>query len=302
MAVAIIAPVNLSHVYLGNTAQFTVNAGDQKRMGYLTVGCDADAIMQELVLTLHQTVFLVTGGKVASAFSAEEEKILPQNSHDVQVSDLLDKKVGVTKWDGKEYFFLHLTPFPALDLHFFLFNPTEIEFALLHSLEEGSQQVANSIFFNIQMSGLIILILSIVFVNYFSKSITAPIVQLARSAKDVKEGNLDQVHISLPSAKRKDEIASLCQSFDEMVQGLKEKEKVKGILNKVVSQEIAKEILSGQVHLGGEEKRVTVLFADIRNFTAMTQAMPPNASDRASPILTMTKISACVDDPGRSDR
>src|SRR5579862_8307555 len=297
MACAIIHPEMLSHVYLGNTAQFHVNTAEKSRVGYLTVGCDADTILQELVLTLHQTVFLVTGGKVASAFSAEEEKISIATGPNVLVSDLLDKKVGVTTWEGKEYFFMHLIPFPHLDLHFFLFNPTEIEFALLHNLEEGSQKVANSIFFNMQICGLVILGLSIIFVHYFAKSITAPIIQLASSAQDVKEGNLDQVHISLPSTKRKDEIATLCHSFDEMVQGLKEKEKVKGILNKVVSQDIAKEILSGQIHLGGEEKKVTVLFADIRNFTAMTEAMhPAEVIDLLN--TCMTKISACVDDQG----
>ena len=55
-----------------------------------------------------------------------------------------------------------------------------------------------------------------------------------------------------------------------MVKGLQEREKVKGVLNKVVSREIAQEILKGSVHLGGEEKTVTVLFADIRDFTKMT--------------------------------
>lgn len=297
VAIAIINPPALSRVYLGNTAQFSVKTPDQHRKGYLTIACDADAIIQELVLTLHQTVFLVTGEKVASAFTSEEEKIMPEMSHDVLVSDLLDKKVGVTTWDNKDYFFMHLTPFPSLDLHFFLFNPVEIEFALLHSLEKGSQQVANSIFFNIQMGGLVVLILTIIFIHYFAKSVTAPIISLAQSAKDVKEGNLDQVHISVPTSKRKDEIATLCHAFDEMVQGLKEKEKVKGILNKVVSPEIAKEILAGQVHLGGEEKRVTVLFADIRNFTKMTQKMP--ASEVIELLNTcMTKISSCVDDHG----
>lgn len=297
MCIAIIHPPNSTRVYLGNTAQFVVNTPEQKREGYLTVGCDADAIIEELVLTLHQSVFLVTGGKVASAFSENEEKISLHRGHEVLFAQLMDQTVGVTTWEGVDYFFVHLTPFTNLDLHFFLFNPKEVEFALLRSLEEGGQQVAHSIFFYLQVSGLVLLCFAIVFVNYFSKSITAPIIQLAKSAQDVKEGNLDQVQIALPKKNRKDEIASLCHSFNEMVQGLKEKEKVKGILNKVVSQDIAKEILSGQIHLGGEEKRVTVLFADIRNFTGMTQSMPPNV---VIDLLNtcMTKISACIDHQG----
>lgn len=296
-SIAVIAPENFSHVFLGNTAQFTVTAKEGKREGYLTVGCDVDAILQELVLTLHEAAFLVTGGKVVSAFSPDEQKIHIRPGHDLLVSALLEQKVGVTTWEGQEYFFMHLMPFPNLDLHFFLFNPTDVEFALLYSLEKGSQKIADEIFFNIQMSGLVLLGLAIVLIHYFSKSITAPIIQLACSAKEIKKGNLEEVHIPIPPQKRKDEIATLCHSFGEMVQGLKEKEKVKGILNKVVSQEIAQEILTGQVHLGGEEKKVTVLFADIRSFTSMTQAMVPN---QVIDLLNtcMTKISACVDDQG----
>ncbi|HEY2811589.1 MAG TPA: adenylate/guanylate cyclase domain-containing protein [Rhabdochlamydiaceae bacterium] len=294
---AIVNPDTFDRAFLGNTAQFIVKAGGNRRVGYLTLACDADTIIQQLVLTLNQAVFLVTGGKVASAFSDDGEKIHPDVEHSILVGTLLNQNVGLTQWQGKDFFFMHVTPFPSLDLHFFLFNPADKEFALLYSLEQGSQEVAKSIFLNIQLCGFAVLVLTIVVLHYFSKSVTAPIIQLAAAAKEVKEGRLDTAYIPVLPAKKKDEIATLCQSFGEMVQGLKEKEKVKGILNKVVSQEIAQEILSGQVHLGGEEKRVSVLFADIRNFTGMTQSMQPH---EVIDLLNtcMTKISACVDHQG----
>ncbi len=56
-----------------------------------------------------------------------------------------------------------------------------------------------------------------------------------------------------------------------MVKGLR----VKGVLNKVVSEEIAEEALKVNIQLGGEEKKVTVFFADIRGFTNMTEKMSP---------------------------
>jgi adenylate cyclase len=127
-----------------------------------------------------------------------------------------------------------------------------------------------------------------------SRRITKPIIQLAAATKDVAEGRLDQVKLSLPPYKHHDEIAVLCHSFEEMVKGLQEKEKVKGVLNKVVSTEIAQEILKGSIHLGGEEKTVTVLFADIRDFTRITQNMPPQ---KVIDLLNtcMTKVSKLVD-------
>jgi adenylate cyclase len=79
-----------------------------------------------------------------------------------------------------------------------------------------------------------------------------------------------------------------------MIEGLKEKEKVRAVLNKVVSPEIATEILQNPLQLGGEEKKLTVLFADIRGFTHLTEHMPPQ---EVIGLLNecMTKISTLVD-------
>ncbi len=52
-------------------------------------------------------------------------------------------------------------------------------------------------------------------------------------------------------------------------------ERIRKVLNKVVSSEIAEEILRTGVQLGGEECVVSVLFADIRGFTALTRDMSP---------------------------
>lgn len=54
-----------------------------------------------------------------------------------------------------------------------------------------------------------------------------------------------------------------------------EKQQVRDVLNKVVSEEIADEALKGNIQLGGEERKVTVFFSDIRGFTRMTEKMSP---------------------------
>lgn len=52
------------------------------------------------------------------------------------------------------------------------------------------------------------------------------------------------------------------------------------LFGRYVSKEIAKELMQradeGELQLGGELREITVLFADIRGFTALSQSMPPN--------------------------
>ncbi len=295
--IAIIAPDGQNRVFLGNTAQFKVRTPEKERIGYLTLGIDADEILDQTVLTLEQTALLVSQGKILSAFSPEGRKIIPSSSQQAVLPQILDQTTGIVDWEGTSYFFMQITPFPLLDLHFFVLNPVEKEFTLLRSLEEGSQQVVDSIIFNIRVCGVVVLAIALILLQYFSRSISAPIAELSKSTQEILKGQLDQVKISPKYLKRDDEIATLCHSFEEMVTGLKEKEKVKGVLNKVVSQEIAQEILAGSIHLGGEQKRVTVLFADIRNFTQMTQTMLPQ--DVVDLLNTcMTKMSHVIDQHG----
>jgi len=56
---------------------------------------------------------------------------------------------------------------------------------------------------------------------------------------------------------------------------------VRDLFGRYVSPQVAREILSsadtGQLKLGGETRDVTVLFADIRNYTVMSERMTPEA-------------------------
>jgi class 3 adenylate cyclase len=50
---------------------------------------------------------------------------------------------------------------------------------------------------------------------------------------------------------------------------------LKETFGKYVAQEVRDEVLSGRIPLDGEVKDVTVLFADLRNFTPLTESTPP---------------------------
>jgi adenylate cyclase len=107
-----------------------------------------------------------------------------------------------------------------------------------------------------------------------ARRITRPIERLAEAAREVAKGNY------VPSGVRsgEDEIGELARAFDNMVQGLTERDNMRDALGKVASSEVVTQLLHGQIELGGEEREVSVMFADIRNFTALAEELTPQHS------------------------
>ncbi len=118
---------------------------------------------------------------------------------------------------------------------------------------------------------LVSLFSALLAVYWLSRSISKPLEHLSQSVKLIDKGDYSQ----RVSFVRQDEIGKLAESVNNMAQGLAEKEQVRNLLGKVVSDEIATELLSKKVELGGEEKIVSVLFSDVRNFTAMCEGAAP---------------------------
>ena len=120
--------------------------------------------------------------------------------------------------------------------------------------------------------GLIVLFaICLVVASQVSLSIRGPLARLVRFVKVVRGGDLTQrTHIG-----GRDEIAELATALDEMVKGLQERDRVKEIFGRYVTTQISEEVLKGEVSLGGQLRRVTILLSDIRNFTAMSERMAP---------------------------
>ncbi len=107
---------------------------------------------------------------------------------------------------------------------------------------------------------------------FIAKGLTASLDQLVTAAGRIAEGRYD-IDVRIPSS---DEIGRLGRAFMDMARGLVEREKIRSILHKSVSKEIAESLVAqGTIELGGEEKDVTVLFSDIRSFTTISESLPP---------------------------
>jgi len=106
---------------------------------------------------------------------------------------------------------------------------------------------------------------------WIARGVSRPVLQLAEGAHKIATGDYQhRVHLN-----QADELGSLATSFNQMSEGLAERDKVRDLLGKVVSPEVATELLQKGIALGGEEREVTVLFSDLRNFTSMSEALPP---------------------------
>jgi len=188
-----------------------------------------------------------------------------------------------------------LKPGPDIDLDLFLFDPRKEEFSFVFDFQDKISAILQKVEIDRKMLEFLTIVVLWILLLDVSKKITGPILALSSALKHVNKGNWDRIQIPKIAFKRKNEIKQLFDSFEEMVEGMKEKEKIAGILNKVVSEEIAKEILKGDIKLGGEERIVTMLFADIRGFTKLTQNMPPH---EVIGFLNkcMTKLSSAVEE------
>jgi adenylate cyclase len=114
---------------------------------------------------------------------------------------------------------------------------------------------------------------SIFFIFLFSITLTSPIERLAGLIKDVSQGNFD-VHAQ-EQVRSSDEVGDLAIAFDNMTQGLKERDKVKTLFSKFHGSSIAEDIISKDIVVGGQSKEVVILFCDIRSFTSFSENKSP---------------------------
>ncbi len=96
---------------------------------------------------------------------------------------------------------------------------------------------------------------------------------LSRRAGSISKGDFgEKVEVT-----SEDEIGRLAQSFNTMVDGLREKETIKNTFGRYVDPDFARTLLKSPEsgRLGGRLETVAILMADIRGFTAMAKSLSP---------------------------
>ncbi len=115
------------------------------------------------------------------------------------------------------------------------------------------------------------LIVGLATMKGLARSISDRIKALRRALDRLAEGDLD-VGVEVDDA---GEVGLLQAGFNEMVAGLRERERLRDLFGRQVGEEVVRHALEKGVALGGEAREAAVLFVDLRGSTAMAATRDP---------------------------
>ncbi|MFP4324542.1 MAG: adenylate/guanylate cyclase domain-containing protein [Desulfonatronovibrio sp.] len=122
------------------------------------------------------------------------------------------------------------------------------------------------------MASLVIaLILAAGLTLLFTRTILRPVRSMQAGFERVINGDLE----TRLEVKGNDELAWLTRHFNQMVAELREKQLLTATMGKMMPKNVLSGVLSHELKLGGEIVWVTIVFCDLRNFTAISEKLPP---------------------------
>lgn len=201
-------------------------------------------------LLVHNDFDLIKAGANLSSMPIVQEM---WNNNDT------NRQIKFTDTDGVEYFGAY-SKLSIGDLGVITTVQTEMVMAPVYST------LKNNLFLTAA-----ILLIAVLFIYFFSKTISNPVKALAQASDQIERGDYE---VKL-KPKTKDEIGLLTERFVSMGKGLAERERLKDSFGRFVNKEIAEKAAKGELAMGGETKEVTIFFSDIRSFTAISEKLEP---------------------------
>lgn len=96
------------------------------------------------------------------------------------------------------------------------------------------------------------------------------LVSLEKAVKELNEGQFDEIPLVIPE---NSEWKNLAQTFNKMVEGVRERDRMRHSLGRIMDPKIAEILIKENPKLGGLRRKATILFCDIRNYTSICEAM-----------------------------
>ncbi len=139
------------------------------------------------------------------------------------------------------------------------------------------------------LTAFLIALLAILLAVYFSGVVVQKIKRIIRSAEQVGKGMLD---VEFEHGGH-DEFGNLTDALNSMVSGLREREKIKGILGTMIDPVVVSEAMKDLAALKrGSEKEITAFFSDVASFSEISEKLPsPELANLLNEYLSaMTQI------------
>ncbi|MBZ0067302.1 MAG: HAMP domain-containing protein [Thiobacillus sp.] len=119
--------------------------------------------------------------------------------------------------------------------------------------------------------------LGLIVAGFVTRSLVEPVKRLLGGTRAVEAGDLD-VEILVQTH---DELATLATSFNHMVGGLREKERIRETFGQYVDPRIVRSLLENRMLADkGERQVMSVFFSDLAGFTRMCEGLTPDAAVR----------------------
>ena len=107
--------------------------------------------------------------------------------------------------------------------------------------------------------------------NLLTDSVVTPISRLREAASRVGRGDLES-RVPVTAA---DETADLARAFNQMIDGLRRRERLREAFGAYVDPDLAERIEEESVDLAGQEVAASIMFVDVRDFTAFSENTQP---------------------------
>lgn len=140
----------------------------------------------------------------------------------------------------------------------------------LYSLDSIDDEILELRTIAAEIAGIAMLV-SLGLILFVSRGLSGPVSALTAGTRAIVAGRFD---LRLPVT-TKDELGQLTQAFNDMAADLALQDRYRSVLDAVADPSVAQRLLHDTHDLGGVQKEVSMLFCDIRGFTALSERLDP---------------------------